>query len=407
MEQDFVEVSCLKRGGFTTRVHFRAQGDGSQGPLPDPRKSRLWVGGASFRCRNADLVVDRCGDQGAPGLLQGVLEFYIDAECKATDHFELEYAGKEAYQSLLPLRVIRQVSTYQAQVGQFLGGYLSKEAESAVGAGEASFDSSRVAASVLLPDVPQQERTNDCGYFVLEQILRSLQLAPEALRALARASAQEVTALTWPTQQQVAQRKLRLREALGTLLIAARRAGHGDVDALLKGDTELRRSVQATLWDGPSFSEGVGAWAARRPGFSSSDLAAMPIRGLRDLCVQYGVLPSGTVDKSDLVAALTPHAVDAVPATATSGEAFEPFIPFVVPTPAVAAQAAGRGAPRPAKDFLAGAPFSSAELEGLPSKTLRTLCMQNGVLPSGPVERCDLLTALAPMATDAKRRRVA
>ena len=88
----------------------------------------------------------------------------------------------------------REVSEFQEQVGKFLGGYLSREWENAkVGAtlGE-EFEPESIVAGIQLPDVPQQERANDCGYFVLEQILRLLQLGPEALRALATASAEEV-----------------------------------------------------------------------------------------------------------------------------------------------------------------------------------------------------------------------
>ena len=56
------------------------QGDGSCGPVPDGRKSNLWVDGRRFKVRHADAYVDRPGDHGTPGLVAGTLEFYLDSE---------------------------------------------------------------------------------------------------------------------------------------------------------------------------------------------------------------------------------------------------------------------------------------------------------------------------------------
>lgn len=407
------EVSCLVRAGFTTRIRFKSSGDGSCGPVPDGRKSNLWVDGRRFKVRHADAYVDRPGDHGTPGLVAGTLEFYLDSEVKTGNQYSLEYAGD--YQPMLRAQLRREVSEFQEQVGKFLGGYLSREWENAkVGAtlGE-EFEPESIVAGIQLPDVPQQERANDCGYFVLEQILRLLQLGPEALRALATASAEEVSSLPWPSQAQVAHRKGRLREALGALLSAARVAGSGDVDALLQSDADLRRRIQATLWDGPGFGNRVESFVEkRRPRFFQTELDTMGAKALRDLCVQYRVLPQGMVDKMDLVKALMPLATDAPKPksrVAPTPEISQPRVPVSAPaTVPSSSPPVPKAGTKTSPDLLAGSPFTRGDLDGVTSSRLRTLCIQKGCLPPGPVERSDLLDALAPFTRDelaAKRQR--
>merc|ERR1719329_263850 len=48
--------------------------------------------------------------------------------------------------------------------------------------------------------------------------------------------------------------------------------------------------------------------------------------------------------------------------------------------------------------------FKLAELESIPTKRLRTLCIHHGVLPSCAVEREDFIAALAPKAKDAPKQ---
>merc|ERR1711904_169254 len=127
-------------------------------------------------------------------------------------------------------------TSFQAQVGSFLGGYLEKEQETMqLEKGQGS-SVQRIEAAVCLPGIPQQENSHDCGFFILEQILRALQLSSEALRELAQASSVEIAMLPWPSQKQIARRKSKLREAMACLFAAARQASTGDVDVLLKND---------------------------------------------------------------------------------------------------------------------------------------------------------------------------
>merc|ERR1712003_240273 len=82
----------------------------------------------------------------------------------------------------------------------------------------------RVEDAICLPGVPQQETSHDCGFFILEQILRALQLPPKALRELATASSVEIAMLPWPSQQQVFRRKAMLRDIISELFSAARKS---------------------------------------------------------------------------------------------------------------------------------------------------------------------------------------
>merc|ERR1712003_561868 len=115
----------------------------------------------------------------------------------------------------------------------------------------------RVEDAICLPGIPQQETSHDCGFFILEQILRALQLSPKALRELASATPFEIAMLPWPSQKQVLRRKSHLREALTALFNAARVKGTGDVEVLLKGEEKLRSQIRAALTEGgPSFQKG-------------------------------------------------------------------------------------------------------------------------------------------------------
>jgi len=55
-------------------------------------------------------------------------------------------------------------------------------------------------------------------------------------------------------------------------------------------------------------------------------------------------------------------------------------------------------------DVLPGAQFTPADLQTMPAKSLRMLCIQYGVLPRGSVDRSDLLEALMPVASGSERQ---
>mmetsp|Transcript_2537 Transcript_2537/g.5761 ORF Transcript_2537/g.5761 Transcript_2537/m.5761 type:complete len:108 (+) Transcript_2537:205-528(+) len=98
-------------------------------------------------------------------------------------------------------------------------------------------------------------------------------------------------------------------------------------------------------------------------------LEAMKPGALRSLCTERGVLPTGLVEKQDLIRALAPMAVPDPQAAYTPGKA-------VASVPK-------------------GPPFEQKDLDGAPTKVLKKLCTDHGVLPNPPIERTDLIKALA------------
>lgn len=471
------EVFALSREGFNVRVMMRAQGDGSAGPLPEPRKSKLKAGGREFSNTDHEFKTRELGGVGQPGRLECSLSFRLDRRgaAKTGGEYVLAYGDvADNYQPPLKLRMGEKPTSFQSEVAHFLGGYLAKERETSLGLppcnGKVAEEpqTASLHSAVILPGVPQQETAHDCGFFILEMILRCLQLSPKALRELAAASAVEIARLPWPSQRQVFRRKAMLRDALDTLMVAARRLGSGDVEAILKSDSALKERIRSALRDGgPSFLHGFERWAVgdwdlsgspsksrspsprprseekekekkrrrssssseasgrrrrrrrarsssdesegkskrsrsrgRRsdsgaskqassrqasppaeaapspPPFTMQDLEGMGAGALRALCMQRNVLPGGIVERSDLVKALTPFAT--APAAPPAAAAAPASVQAAAPTPL---------------------PFSLQELEGMGTGALRAVCMQRNVLPSGIVERSDLLKALIPFAT--------
>lgn len=419
-----VEVNGLSRVGFCVNVHFKAESDGSAGPLPEPRKSRLKAGGREFPHLELTLETRERGGEGRSGRFEGDLGFRLDRRgaAKTGGEYTLEYAdpieSASQWQPPLRLRVGQQATAFQAELGRLLGGYLSREWELSgpgsvagrhKGSSATADAAARVERSICLPGVPQQETSHDCGFFILEQILRALQLTPRALRELATASSVEIAMLPWPSQKQVFRRKALLRDALATLGAAARQGGTSDVEALFKRDPGLRARIRAALRDdGPSFVKGFERWEfgdwdlspspsrssgerspsrkrrrasssssgasspsrsparAASPSFTLQELEGRPVGELKRLCVHKGVLPVGAAERVDLVMALAP---------------------FAKPQPQPPAQA-----------WPSGKPFTKGDLQAMASKALRTLCIQRGVLPGGPIERGDLIQALTPLA---------
>eukprot|EP00971_Amphidinium_carterae_P242399 4813162-Amphidinium_carterae.1 len=166
------EVGNLSRIGFCVNLHFAARGDGTAGQLAEPRLARLKAA-AEALCAADDEARDRGGD-GKAGKLDGVLGFRLDrrgaaktagprklealgfAVClnydvKTQGEYILEYGEPEEYQPALKLRSAadtddshckcalqtslvctvgsrmgQKPTPFQAQVGRFLGGYLTK-----------------------------------------------------------------------------------------------------------------------------------------------------------------------------------------------------------------------------------------------------------------------------------------
>lgn len=262
-----VEVSGLSRVGFNVKVYFTAKGDGSAGALPEPKTTKLRAGGREFPNTEADLKCRDPGGAGRPGRLEGALGFRLDRRgaAKTVGQYNLDFGDRSDRYDAVKLRMGEKPTQCQQQVAQFLGGYLEKERESAYRNNQAAEPqgAKRVESAIRLPGVPQQETSHDCGFFIMEMILRTLQLSPRALRELATASSVEVAMLPWPSQQQIVRRKAMLRDVVEVLLEAAQRHGTGDVEELFEAQPELRARVRAALTDcGPNFVHGYDRWAA-------------------------------------------------------------------------------------------------------------------------------------------------
>jgi len=151
--------------------------------------------------------------------------------------------------------------------------------------------------------------------------------------------------------------------------------------------------------------------------FEEEDLEVMPLKILRSLCMQHKVLPSCAVERADFVRALRPcvgGSPAAMPAATTAAASQSNGVSSarLVNGSAVPATANGKSngthgePPRkepPRKDFsrflgAAKPNFTQADLEDMPESTLRTLCIQHGVLPPGDSGRNVLRGALAKVA---------
>jgi hypothetical protein len=411
------------------------------------------AGGRVFQNTEVELKARERGGVGKPGRFEGSLGFRLDRRgaAKTVGQYNLEYGDKSDNYPQLKLRMGEKPTAFQVQVAQFLSGFLDRERELTQGSRSKAYANGSagafVNAAICIPGVPQQETSHDCGFFILEMILRCLQLSPKALRDLATASSVEIAMLPWPSQQQIFRRKAMLREVVDMLISAASSAGTGDVEVLMKSNAELRNRLRAALLDGgPSFTRGFERWAAgdwdlspspsrsrsrpsrdrekkgkkkkkaersesadrdrrrrrrrsssrrsgstrhsesrsgskkrarqaeeassKLPSFTLQELESMSVAGLKSLCVQLGRLPPGIVERSDLVKVLVPLASKEAPAAA-------------------AAAATAAAAPAPA------APTTQAELEAMPTKALKSLCEHRGCLPPPPIERTDLIRALA------------
>lgn len=458
-----VEVSSLYRQGFSAFVRFRAWGDGSAGALPDPRKSRLQVGGLEFTRPQTQLTVDQRGSLGTPGKMEGTLEFILESASPINGSYLFDFADQGSYNPPLHMVLQRDASDYQSQVLKYLGGYVAKEWETsaakAAGASktngttskgaamdvdaveeldeekqENGFDVGKLKNGLRLPDVPQQETANDCGYFILAQILQALELTPDHLRILAKAPADLIASLPWPSQQEVTEQKMKLRKAMDALFDAADAQLSDDVDVLLKKDEALRARVQAAMWAGPKFSDAVrrlgATMAPKQQFYTMEELEAMPTKGLRNLCAQRGVLPNGMCERSDLVSALAKVAVRAPPpAEEPEASRAKEGTPQDRPASKPASKAGTNGAAAASMqtaslaELLASgqkrsaeagagpdeaaakkprvelppdlpASFTAEELPKMSLKNLKGLCIKHRVLPAGALEKGEFVQAL-------------
>merc|ERR1712151_106069 len=251
----------------------------------------------------------------------------------------------------------------------------------------------RLEETVCLPGAPQQETSHDCGFFILEMILRALQLTPDALRELATASSVEIAMLPWPSQKQVFRRKAKLREALEVLMTQGQKLGTGDVEAILKANPDLRKDIRKALIDGgSSFSDGFERWAA-----GDWDLSPSPSRSVdrgddegseeedrkkkkkKKKKRKRETSSSEEDDDSRRKRSRTDSDKEG-PAANKNGNAAKakPEEPKKMPTPT----------------------FTMAELESLSAGKLKALCVEHKVLPVAALEKNDFLQALRPLARE-------
>eukprot|EP00913_Durusdinium_trenchii_P026258 g24637.t1 len=402
------------------------------------------------------------------------------------------------YKPPLKLELRREPNQSQQQAARLLGGYCGKECEI-----HAPADGQ--------PYADEKESAHDCGFFILEQVLRLLQLTPTALRSLASKSTEERSenrgALTdertgldcWcrfsPTvvTKEVVKRKKKLREVTADLFVASRRQNTSDVEVLLKNDEILRKKLLLAMWEGPYFARAVANVIGMDPGplpeiptlpkedrwsrggpheeerqakeeeseESSSERSSSrarssssaresssssrgkkrktrrsasryPSKTLRNMCVQYKVLPIGMVERTDLLKALEPLAVvkSASSSCATARAVERPgngvrsdlpsFTTADLDTMPIsklkmyciqfgrksdlkkALLPLAKVAPKPVtpavvKKVLPS--FTLEELQTMPISKLKNICLQYGRMPHGPVERTDLVSLLKPFAT--------
>lgn len=405
-------MSGLCRVGFNIKVFFSAKGDGSAGALPEPRRSRLRAGGRVFANTETDLKVREPGGDGKPGRLEGALSFRLDRRgaAKTVGQYNLEFGDQaDSYEPQLKLRMGEKATNFQAQVAKFLGGYLDRERELTFGVLEDAngkhHDASRsVEAAICLPGVPQQETSHDCGFFIMEMILRTLQLSSKALRELATASSVEIAMLPWPSQQQILRRKAMLRDAVETLFAAARRLGTGDVEVLFKAEPDLRQQLRSALTDGgPSFTHGFDRWAAGdwdlspSPSRSRSRANRHRTKGDANKNASKARTSSSDTGRKRKRKARRSSSSGSRPRRRRRRRSRD--------RSSTRSRSSSRSAESKPAEKLPAAQlpsFTKQDLELLPTGALRTLCVQRGVLPAGIVERTDLLVALAPMAVPPK-----
>lgn len=238
-----MKVTKIEQAGYLLIIGFEAKGDGTSGPLQRPEQSRLTVDG--FVCTNPTLGlrINMPGASDTPGCFQGELTFAMDGRCRSST-FIFEY-GMTGYAPLKLEFDQLELTKMQKNVSRFLGGYLAKEWEMNGPDKKVRFE--KQSARALVADVHQQENLNDCGVFVLENMLRSLAMRPDFLKAMAGASPEVLKSFPWPTQADVTTRKTKLKAIVGRLFSAAALAGGGDVDKLLKDNDELRLEVLRSL----------------------------------------------------------------------------------------------------------------------------------------------------------------
>jgi len=238
-----LDITKVEQAGYLIIISFTATGDGSRGPLQRPESSRLRVGGRELRNPQLGLRINMQGSEGVRGTFEGTLTFELDGRIRSSV-FELMY-GAEGYAPIKLQFDPFELTKLQKTVSRFVGGYLSKEWEENGPSKKVKFD--KTSAQALVADVCQQENLNDCGVFVLENILRSLSMQTDFLKKMGSATPEVLKTFPWPTQSEISARKAKLKAITGRLFQAAASKGTGDIEAVMKGDALLRQEAKTAL----------------------------------------------------------------------------------------------------------------------------------------------------------------
>mmetsp|Transcript_8872 Transcript_8872/g.19871 ORF Transcript_8872/g.19871 Transcript_8872/m.19871 type:complete len:592 (+) Transcript_8872:86-1861(+) len=242
-----VDVSKIEQAGYLISISFAAKGDGTLGGLPRPEGSSLLTAdGYEFSNPSLGLRINMPGQEGFGGRFEGTLTFELDGRCRSSV-FTLRYGEARSFTPLKLEFDAFELTKLQKTVSRFIGGYLAKEWETNGPMKKVKFE--KTSARALVADVYQQENLNDCGVFVLENMLRSITMQTPFLKKMAEASSEVLKSYPWPTQKDITSRKQKLKAATARLFAAAAQKGTADVEKLIKDDEELRIALTASLTD--------------------------------------------------------------------------------------------------------------------------------------------------------------
>uniref|UniRef100_A0A7S1AQR6 Ubiquitin-like protease family profile domain-containing protein n=1 Tax=Noctiluca scintillans TaxID=2966 RepID=A0A7S1AQR6_NOCSC len=251
-----LEVTKIEQAGYIIIISFSAKGDGSLGPLQRPEASRLQVDGLELSKPTLGLRINMCGGKGVQGTFEGTLTFELDGRIRSSS-FLLLY-GETAHSPIQMQFDPFQLTKMQKSVSRFLGGYLAKEWEVNGPNKKQRFE--KMSARALVADVYQQENLNDCGVFVLENMLRSVSLPSGFLKKMAGASSEVLRDFPWPTQQDITMRKAKLKAITARLFAAAAEKNCQDVEKMLRESPELLCAVLGSLTESGN-SEDLVKWS--------------------------------------------------------------------------------------------------------------------------------------------------
>lgn len=246
------KIEKVEQAGYLLIISFDARGDGSRGAIMRPEGSRLYVDGYELRGPSVGLNINLPGNSGVAGRFNGTITFELDGRCRSSV-FELGYASHGYPKMKLEFDPFL-LTKFQKKVTRFLGGYLSKEwAMNGPADKKKKYMLNKQAARALTADCPQQENINDCGVFVMENILRSLAMEPGFLKRMAQATPEVLAQFPWPTQQEITARKIKLKNICTSLFAAAAKAGTTDVEKILNSDSALKKEVLSSLTEDKTF----------------------------------------------------------------------------------------------------------------------------------------------------------